>query len=493
MKNLVKKTINLTILAALSITVFTGSHGAVSAATSSDIDLLNPYAGVNWAKDGQYLSNLHTHTTFSDGANTQVQMFQAYQNLNYDFLVFTDHDFIASPWPNFNINDGKLTTAGGVGGTTGLSSVNGWKTSNVLTFKGQEVSKTGWENHHFGSYFSDFLSDGTAPDCATLIKQCADYDANGLQVLFHPGRYAYWYYKADGTTKYDSPRYSDPSNADHTNVDSRFYNIGSNSYDVVNSAINPNIVSWYVEQYKNIKSLVGMEILNAGNQYIRDRELWDDVLTQTMPARPVWAYANDDSHGTGNDSYGSSLINRDMETFVLPQKSVTAFKSAMMNGNFYVSSRYTLSGKGYFTSGADRTKALPKITDITVDKTAGTIKITGTNYNTITWISCGNVVETGDTVNYKTTAGVTKYVRAVLTGDGGESFTQPFGIVDASVSGIISDINAIPNALKKTDSSKVAQIRAAYDALTEVQKALVTNYNYLTAAEAKLAQLAASK
>ena len=47
----------------------------------------------------------------------------------------------------------------------------------------------------------------------------------------------------------------------------------------------------------------------------------------------------------------------------------------------------------------------------------------------------------------------------------------------------ISDINA-----SNPDSAKVAEARAAYDALTDEQKAKVTNYETLTAAEAKLAK-----
>ena len=58
---------------------------------------------------------------------------------------------------------------------------------------------------------------------------------------------------------------------------------------------------------------------------------------------------------------------------------------------------------------------------------------------------------------------------------------------------MIAKINAI-GEVEYTDESKakIDDARAAYDALTDDQKALVENYNTLTAAEARYAELKAA-
>ena len=58
----------------------------------------------------------------------------------------------------------------------------------------------------------------------------------------------------------------------------------------------------------------------------------------------------------------------------------------------------------------------------------------------------------------------------------------------AAADAVIAKINAI-GSVSLNSQDAIAQARAAYDALTDTQKALVSNYNLLTAAEAKLAQL----
>ena len=60
---------------------------------------------------------------------------------------------------------------------------------------------------------------------------------------------------------------------------------------------NPTTVSKYVDLFKKYDSLVGMEIINKkdGDSY-SDRILWDNILTKTMPERPVWGFSNDDTH-----------------------------------------------------------------------------------------------------------------------------------------------------------------------------------------------------
>ena len=58
---------------------------------------------------------------------------------------------------------------------------------------------------------------------------------------------------------------------------------------------------------------------------------------------------------------------------------------------------------------------------------------------------------------------------------------------------VIRAIEGIPSPVSEEDAEKVKAVREAYDALTDDQKALVTNYDRLTAAEKQLAEAEASE
>jgi hypothetical protein len=81
-----------------------------------------------------------------------------------------------------------------------------------------------------------------------------------------------------------------------------------------------------------------------------------------------------------------------------------------------------------------------KINSIDMDKASGSITINASELLTngedssdnlsITWISEGNLIHTGKTLNYAQINNLGKYVRAVVTGRGGETFTQPFEVIE---------------------------------------------------------------
>ncbi len=54
---------------------------------------------------------------------------------------------------------------------------------------------------------------------------------------------------------------------------------------------------------------------------------------------------------------------------------------------------------------------------------------------------------------------------------------------------VITKINAIPQNVALTDNTTITALRVAYNALTDAQKALVTNYNKLTTAESSITKL----
>ena len=60
--------------------------------------------------------NLHIHTNLSDGALAPKEMREIYRNLEYDFIAFTDHDFLIKPpyWERLPDGDEHLIVFKGI-------------------------------------------------------------------------------------------------------------------------------------------------------------------------------------------------------------------------------------------------------------------------------------------------------------------------------------------------------------------------------------------
>jgi hypothetical protein len=60
--------------------------------------------------------NLHIHTNNSDGAHTPEEMVAIYRDLGYDFIAFTDHDYLIKSqyWENIPDGNGDLIVFKGV-------------------------------------------------------------------------------------------------------------------------------------------------------------------------------------------------------------------------------------------------------------------------------------------------------------------------------------------------------------------------------------------
>ena len=167
----------------------------------------------------------------------------------------------------------------------------------------------------------------------------------------------------------------------------------------------------------------GLEVLNAG-QFTNNHseELWDTLLTDTMPGRPIWGTASDDSHSDSLSTIGTGWT-----YLLLSEKTQSAAKEAMINGQTYFSSWRVEKGKD--DNKQDPGVPAPTIEEIIVDQQTGVIELRARNAARIEWISSdGRVVAGGSRVNVNTTPGVSRYIRARLFGDGGQTMTQPFGL-----------------------------------------------------------------
>lgn len=158
--------------AVASVLIALALPGCVTAQPPA-LQIANPYAGVDWAKDGQYKANFHTHTTMSDGSGAPEVVIDRYHELGYKILALTDHDDGGPekptwPWQAYERDPEKL---------------------GMVAVQGNEISR----KHHMGSLFNDYGNANLKTEDEALE---AIGSRGGLAVFFHPGRYkksADWY------------------------------------------------------------------------------------------------------------------------------------------------------------------------------------------------------------------------------------------------------------------------------------------------------------
>lgn len=176
---------------------------------------------------------------------------------------------------------------------------------------------------------------------------------------------------------------------------------------------------WYVNLYKQFPSLIGLEVINRDDRYPNDRKLWDNILTDIIGERNVWGFANADSHRLNqiNTSYNKMLIDGEY--------TAEKLRRAMENGEFYFTANISAENNRKNNPNIPA----PTISNIIVDNDKDTITIEGENIQYIEWIgSNSRQLGRGNSLNLKEVTSPNPYVRAVIVGEGGVSFTQPFKV-----------------------------------------------------------------
>jgi predicted metal-dependent phosphoesterase TrpH len=170
-------------------------------------------------------------------------------------------------------------------------------------------------------------------------------------------------------------------------------------------------VEWYTDMYRRYDHLIGLEVYNKRDRYPGDRKTWDAILTQLVPERAVWGLANDDMHKPDED------LGFSWNVILLPELTRKEVRRALERGRFYfVHSPLGPTGP-----------AVPVIESIQVNEQLGTIDLQVSGHDSITWISQGNIVHTGNRLNLVELADVDKYVRAEICGPDNITIgTQPF-------------------------------------------------------------------
>jgi hypothetical protein len=332
-----------------------------------EISVINPYFSVDWANYGQFKANFHSHSVESDGGNQPAEMFEDHYAKDFDIMTLTDHNFTNTTWDRtdrpaniFYLTSGRMTeiNAGidrGGRGMIGIPFTNE-----------QSISD------HLNTFWADF--NNVSGD--TLERKIATAETlGGISHINHPGRY------------------TGGSNTANDGVDGELA-----------SSLSATIAK-YTYLFGTYGTCVGMEIINKkdGDSY-SDRILWDNILKQTMPDRPVWGFSNDDSHFTGATGFSYNIL-------LLPENTTENVRYGMENGTFYAVAKVSKRelGSDFVANGPT-----PVITNVAVDETADTITIEGDYYGTIEWIANGRIIATGNTIYLASYSDqISSYVRAL--------------------------------------------------------------------------------
>jgi hypothetical protein len=244
----------------------------------------------------------------------------------------------------------------------------------MIAVPGNELS----HHHHTLSLFCELET--RTRDHETGIRQIQR--SGGISALAHPGRY----WRLDG------------------------------------DRVPERVVARYARLFRTYPTLIGMEVVNQGDRYPHDRALWDALLTELMPGRPVWGMANDDSHRMQH-------VGLNVTVLLLDKFDKAHVRAALEDGRYYF---YTMTTTP--PNRRDRDE-VPVIRRIDHDPQRHTITIAAESAgkpvgdDAVRWFTAGGeTVHIGPTLNLEIAAGLSRYVRAEIRGQTGLAFTQPFAL-----------------------------------------------------------------
>jgi len=396
---------------ALVLLLLAGAFGLTPASAAvREFTITNPYAAVDWDSWGAYKTNLHTHSTLSDGEIPFNEMVEAHYERGYDILAMTDHGTVDKSWTRLH----KFTVfqflaqriaKGGMPADAPLSEAR-WREISAGADRGGrgmlrvpygiEQNASSLNTAHVNTFFADWghgLMGGTS-DHETPVWGI--HRAGGLSLVNHYGEYAR-----------DTDRPRDKAYA------------GLRGYYV------------YKLQRLLVKypSLIGLDV-NGDMLSNNERVCWDRLLTNLAPTgRNVFGTATSDAHHMGVVGVGWIWA-------MMPANTVENFRSCLESGAFIAGS-YNLrnaeelviwgetTGRAFGgTWHADPDIAEPMITGVTAKD--GVIAIAAENAEAIHWISGGKVIARGARIALEDCEGLGAYVRAEVWGPGGVLHTQAF-------------------------------------------------------------------
>ncbi len=444
-----KKIVSVVCCIALLIGAFSTVGLAADASTRVDYTITNPYADVDWSWK-QYKTDLHSHTTASDGDDTLKSMIEVNYDYDFDIYAVSDHGTTSYSWTEQEVieelklfldikNPGAEIVPLEKNGLTfeGLEynvvSENGDDYYYQVAEDGTEGHKmlrvpyaneqnpTSLNNAHVNTWFVDYghgVVGGTS-DYETPIK--AVDELGGLSVINHPGEY---------TNARDEKTTADAYNEDYT---------------------------YYIDKFENLlikyPSCIGIDINSKGDSRTRfDRKLWDIMLMDLAPmGRNVSAIATSDAHRVSAAYTGYTRM-------LMPELSSEALQNCMQKGEFFAASRCLGNhdelaeyADYLLENGSDDAKAVaqeildsqaedynakyeapydveaPWVNSAIVNDDTDTIVLDVENEYCVRWISNGKTIGWGDVLELNEySEDIGAYVRAEIFGEGGIVYTQAF-------------------------------------------------------------------
>lgn len=420
-----KKFLSVIMCLAMILQLFTVVGYAVQA---QSWEIESPYKDVDWDTYKSYKTQLHCHTTASDGYLKIRDAVQKYYDLDYDIVAVTDHGTLNQGWnvaPNLvpimraikkertkNAPVEPLTQEEYTAFTTGTAktadgTVRTHNDGMLDVMGGIELNMaTPVADCHLTGYWSDYGEGlaGVFGDYETPSKGVKD--AGGVSMLSHIGEYVY------------------------TDKD---------SYDHAGQKVDEYYVNKFARIFlDNVGSSAGMGINSATDTHTRcDRILYDQILQKTIPNGVVpWGFTFSDSHNetSMNDAYTYMLM---------PDKTEKSLRESMLSGAFFSVSHYTnayeLNGMKEWEEkeidvdvDAMHMNDTPLFTKITTE--GNKILVECKNADKITWVSNGNVIKRADVVGGKAELDLNEsglldevklFVRFYITGEQGICYANP--------------------------------------------------------------------
>ena len=433
------------VLSVFLATLFVGMLApSAIAATGADknFTIVTPYEDINWDEWGSYKSQLHCHTTASDGFLTIDEFCKMHYATNYDIVALTDHGTLNLGWnvepevvplmrfikkertknePVIPISDEEYQAyQNGTNENRTLVTSDGYTLTRTSTNGmidiplGNELNMaTPVADCHLTGYYCEYGQGlaGVYGDYETPSKGVNE--AGGISFLSHVGEYVY------------------------PDKDSENY-------------VGQKIDEYYVNKFARIfldnpGSSLGMGINSATDAHTRcDRILYDQILQKTIPHGVVpWCNTFADSHNENavNDAYTMSWM---------PELSSDAFRTCLENGQYFSISHFSngveLDGipeiPGFVEQDVYDSKSYwldntPQVTKMIIDQENDTITVEGINFDRVVWVSNGNVIQRNENITSgKATLDLHAdsflngnepelYVRFYLTGENGICYSQP--------------------------------------------------------------------
>jgi len=374
---------------ALSAFMLMMAMAGLAPAAAAEVIIINPYEGVDWDNWSQYKTQLHTHTTASDGRQTMAEALESHYAAGYDFVAVTDHGLVDRGWirPNYRPVFSFFWNlfAGGSRRPIvieGLSEERLREMNDGLERGGRGMQRVPYgieHNHpsprvHLNSWFADWGNTlpGGDKDYATAVRNINR--RGGLIIINHPSESA--------------------------------YNSGYSLAEAYEGERN-HYVQKVQRLFERYPALIGIEIPED-----RDRKLWDILLQNLAPqGRNVFGIGSSDSHS-------EETVDARWVWALMPESTVGHLRMSLENGAFFSAVR----NESYLDE--PHSADMPIIANIAV--LDGTIKIMAENYDIIQWVSNGQVICTGDLLFLMEHIGWGAYVRAEVIGEGGILYTQPF-------------------------------------------------------------------